>query len=203
MNIDLVSAKWANMLDSTQQDFIQAYVVTHSVKAASEMVGIESKIGRRYLASPTIQAAIKLTQKQIRDDAKVSPDEVITDLRLMRDMALGRVPVPETKWVDGEPVTRYVRQFNPGAANKAIENLGRVVAMFTDKKEVSVPATDNQLKKRLEDLLGVSLDVTDAEYTEVKDEVPELPAELAEVFDDKETAELTEILAKACDENGV
>jgi len=126
------------------------------------------------------------------------------DLRLMRDMALGRIPVPETKWVDGEPLTRYVRQFNPNAANKAIENLGRVVALFTDKKEISVPATDNQLRKRLEDLLGTSLDVEDAEFSEIEDpSLPELPEELAAMFDEHVEDDLADALSRACDEQKV
>lgn len=207
MDLSQIEARWSSLLSADQQEFVQAYIVTQSVKAASEMIGIAPHLGRRYLASPTIQAAIKLTQKSLREGVHVTPEEVVTDLRMMRDMAMGRIPVPETKWVDGEPVTKYVRQFNSNAANKAIENLGRVVGMFTDKKEITVPATDNQLKKRLEELLGTSLDVHDAEYTEIPPEtsleLPEIPDGMAEKFEAMADDELTSLLAAACDENNV
>lgn len=208
MDLAQVEARWSSLLTVDQQEFVSAYLVTQSVKAASEMIGIEPRLGRRYLASPTIQTAIKFSQKSLREGVHVSPEEVISDLRLMRDMALGRIPVPETKWVDGEPITRYVRQFNAPAANKAMENLGRVVGMFTDKKEISIPATDNQLKKRLEELLGTSLDVHDAEYTEIPDEATDLskeqlPENLAEKFEALAEDDLTNLLAQACDEQKV
>lgn len=214
MDLAQIEARWSSLLTVDQQEFVSAYLVTQSVKSASEMIGIKPHIGRRYLASPTIKAAIKFSQKSLREGVHVTPDEVISDLRLIRDMALGRIPVPETRWVDGEPITRYVKQYNAPAANKAVENLGRVVGMFTDKKEITVPATDNQLKKRLEELLGTSLDVQDADFEEIPssglDEPdPTLPSEtdmpagMAEKFESLADDELTAILAQACDEQKV
>jgi hypothetical protein len=213
MDLAQIEARWNTILTADQQEFVQAYLVTQSVKAASEMIGIKPQLGRRYLASPTIQTAIKFSQKSLREGVHVTPEEVVADLRMMRDMAMGRIPVPETKWVDGEPLTRYVRQFNSNAANKAIENLGRVVGMFTDKKEIHVPATDNQLKRRLEELLGTSLDVHDAEFEEIPGDSPttpqnsledlEIPPDLADKFTSLEEDELTTLLAQACDEHKI
>lgn len=214
MDLAQIEARWSSLLTVDQQEFVSAYLVTQSVKSASEMIGIKPTLGRRYLASPTVKAAIKFSQKSLREGVHVTPEEVISDLRLMRDMALGRVPVPETKWIDGEPLTRYVKQYNAPAANKAVENLGRVVGMFTDKKEITVPATDNQLKKRLEELLGTSLDVQDADYEEVVDADPTdtihglpheagLPEGLSEKLEQLADDELTSLLAQACDEGGV
>lgn len=162
MDMIKLEAQWNVLLSTEQIDFVQAYLVTRSVAAAAEMMSISRVRADKYLASPTVQSAIKIAQKQLRADFQVTPEEVIADLRLLRDMSLGRIPVPETKWLDGQPVTRYVRQFNATAANKAMENMGRVVGLFTDRKEIVVPATDNQLRKRLEDLLGVSLEIEDA-----------------------------------------
>lgn len=204
MDLAKVAERWDHLLSVEQQEFVQAYVVTRSVGAAAEMLSISRSRAKKLLDSPTIQAAIKFTEKGLREGVHVTPEEVISDLRMMRDMALGRIPVPETKWVDGIPITQYVRQYNAGAANKAVENLGRVVGMFTDKKEISVPATDNQLKKRLEDLLGCSLDevvdgeiVTDQSQTH---ELPEPPADLVAELESIKDDELTQILAAACDE---
>ena len=204
MDLGQVAERWGHLLSAEQQDFVQAFVVTRSIGATAEMLDISRSRAKRLLDSPTIQAAIKFAERSLREGVHVTPEEVISDLRLMRDMALGRIPVPETKWVDGVPMTQYVRQYNAGAANKAVENLGRVVGMFTDKKEISMPATDNQLKKRLEDLLGVSLDeaidgeiVTDESQTA---EIPAPPETLSEAFEACRDDELTELLAQACEE---
>ena len=167
------------------------------------MIGISADQGRKYLASPTIQAAIKLAQKNLRESAAVTPEEVVCDLRLIRDMALGRVPVPETKWVDGEPVTRYVRQYNAGAANKAVENLGRVVAMFTDKKEIQVPATDDQLRRRLESLLGIPIEGEAEEVVEAQLDALAPPEGLSAMLEGHADDELTALLVAACDEQGI
>jgi phage terminase small subunit len=229
MNLAAIESRWASLLSADQIEFCQAFLVTQSTKSAAEMVGLTPAQGQRYIKSPTIQAAIKMGQKQLREGCDVTPEEVLSDLRLMRDMALGRIPVPETKWVDGEPVTRYVKQYNANAANKAVENLGRVVGMFTDRKEISMVQTDEQLKSRLEDLLGVSLDITDAEYAPVGDiqaqlddltdtqatlppketppsspsEEPRAASELTAAFESFEEDELTLLLAQACDEHKV
>jgi hypothetical protein len=72
---------------------------------------------------------------------------------------------------DPEPVTHYVYKFDSGAANKAVENLGRVVGMFTDKKEIKIPTSDAQLRRKLEDLLGIPLDgeIEEGEFSEICD----------------------------------
>lgn len=215
MDLSVIEQRWATLLSADQVDFVQAYLVTQSVASASEMVGIKRSQGRRYLLSPTIQAAIKLAQKSLRENIQVTPEEIIGDLRLLRDMALGRIAAPHTQWVDGEPVTKYVKQFNPNAANKAVENLGRVIGSFTDKKEISMPATDSALKSRLEDLLGVKLDALDAEYhhidasqvdpshnTHKTNALPEPPETISELFEELADNELADLLAKACDEQG-
>jgi hypothetical protein len=193
---------WGRLLSADQQEFVQAFLVTRSAGGAADMVGIGRSTALRYLNSPTIQASIRIAQKQLREECVVTPTEVINDLRLIRDMALGRIPVAQTKWVDGEPITRFVRQFDAPAANKAVENLGRVVGMFTDRKEISLPASDTQLKRRLEELLGVSLEIEDAQYSEVESVVaappPEPPTakseELNATYEQAEDDELRTIL---------
>lgn len=164
MDLEKVKDSWHLLLNDHQREFVEAMIVTQKASAAAAMVDISASTASKWLAAPKIQVAIKFRQRQLREDVAIQPSEVITDLRLLRDMALGRIPVPETKWVDGEPKTRYVTQYNAAAAHKAVESLGRVAGMFVDVKEIKIPATDNQLKKRLEELLGTSIE---GDFTEV------------------------------------
>ena len=187
MDLMELNDRWSKLLSADQQDFVQAFLVTQTVAAAAKMANIRYSQAKRYIASPTIQAAIKLGQKATRENAHVTAEEVVSDLRLMRDMALGRIPIPETKWVDGEPITKYVNQYNANAANKAVENLGRVVGMFTDKKEITMPASDTQLSKRLSELLGLNLEAADAEFTEVDDSPSEDITAALEAFESSPT----------------
>ena len=182
-------------------------VVTQKVSPAAKMVGIAYTTAASYLKSPKIQAAIQLRKRNLRDNMCIDPSEVITDMRMLRDMAMGRIPVPETKWVEGQPVTHYVTQYNPQAAHKAVENLGKIAGMYVERKEIVVPATDTQLTRRLEELLGVSLDgeFSEVDVTEVVDSAPEvvdqLPAATVnEVFDKIAELHLNDVLSAACEE---
>jgi len=211
MDTQKISQRWEFLLSEKQRDFIQAYMVTQSAAAACEMLEIPRSAGSRFLASPRVITALKLAQKQTRELAVVTPEEVITDLRLIRDQSLGRIPIPETKWIDGQPVTKYVRQYNSGAASKAVENLGRVVGMFTDKKEIVIPATDKQLEKRLSELLGadvsLSANTVDGEYSEVPKDAeidtaePESDTQvLSEAFEALSDKEITGLMLEVAEE---
>ena len=206
-DLDKIQDRWDALLTPTQIEFVEAMVVTHKAHPAAKMVGIAPNTAYAYLKSPKIRAAIQLRKRNLRDTMAIDPAEVITDMRTLRDMAMGRIPVPETKWVDGTPITAYVTQYNPQAAHKAVENLGKIAGMYVERKEIIVPATDTQLTRRLEELLGVSLEgeFEEVDVTPVVDDVAAieeaLPAEtINEVFDKVAELHLNDILSAACDE---
>ena len=202
LNLEQVEDNWDLLLSPDQQEFVAAMLITQSVRAASEMADIPYSHGLQLAKAPKIQAAMAMRAKKARTSAVVTPEDVIMDLKLVRDIALGRIPSPETKWADGVAVTTYVRQTNLPAANKAIENMGRVVGMFTDKKEISLPVSDSQLKRRLEDLLGMELEsIEDAEFTEVEDQADSLT--INEEYDRREDLHLNDLLVQSCDEEDV
>ena len=207
LDLDKIQDRWDALLTPTQIEFVDAMVVTQKLAPAAKMVGIAYGTATKYLKSPKIQAAIQLRKRSLREDLCIDPAEVITDMRILRDMSMGRIPVPETKWVDGVPVTHYVTQFNPQAAHKAVENLGRIAGMYVERREITIPATDTQLTRRLEELLGVSLD---GEFEEVATEplvesdgvsIPEISsAAVNAVFDEIADMHLNDVLSAACDE---
>jgi len=203
-DLDKIQDRWDALLTPSQIEFVEAMVVTQKSGQAAQMVGINTSTAYAYLKSPKIQAAIQLRRRNLRDTMCIDPSEVITDMRILRDMAMGRIPVPETKWVEGEPITKYVTQYNPQAAHKAVENLGKIAGMYVERKEIVVPATDTQLTRRLEELLGVSLE---GEFTEVDvtplvvgDTQPLDAATVNAVFDKVAEMHLNDILSAACDE---
>jgi len=90
-----------------------------------------------------------LTPEALAERAKrneITQDEVINDLRELRDICMGRKTITVTEVIKNaqagtaEPVEVNVSAFEPTAANKALELLGKHIGMFKDKVEVSGPA---------------------------------------------------------------
>jgi len=177
MNFPIDYQSWRKLLTEDEQDFVQAMVVMKSPNAAAEMCGLDPKRARSLLKSAKVKTGIDLAKRELRNETNFSPADVAEDLMVIRDMALGRIPIAKTI-IDKETGTAntvYVRETNLPSASKAVENLGRMLGVFTDKKEIVVPASDNQILKKIEDILGVTVDgtsedVTDAEITPVIEE---------------------------------
>jgi len=159
MTFELTYDNWRNILDEEDQAFVQAMVVMKTPAAAADMCGIPVQKARKLAKSARIATGIDLAKRQLRQDTHFTAADVAEDLMVIRDMALGRIPIAQTTFdKEGTPSTHYVRQTNLQAASKAVENLGRMLGVFTDKKEISIPASDAQILKKIEDILGVTVD---------------------------------------------
>ena len=112
--------------------------------------------------SPSVSAAKLLKREDVQraiDEEKarraerigITQDEVVEDLRELRDQCMARKPVEIEKVVEGAPVTVNVRMFNAQGAKGAIELLGKHLGMFTDKIEHSGAVDIRQL---IEDVAG-------------------------------------------------
>lgn len=172
MNFPVQYDDWKVLLTDDEQSFVQAMLVMKSPSAAADMCGIPLQTAKKYLKKPRITAGLDLARRQLRNETNFTPADVAEDLMLIRDMALGRVPVART-CVDkesGRTWTTYIRETNLPAAQKAVENLGRMLGVFTDKKEISMPASDNQILKKIESILGVTVDGEAEDVTDVIDQ---------------------------------
>jgi len=94
--------------------------------------------GSDLLSKPDIRAAIEERAEEARAKLKVTQEEVIADLKELRDMCMGRRKVKRTvfkKNEDGtsEAVEVETTMQEPHAAKGALELIGKHLAMFTDK----------------------------------------------------------------------
>ena len=221
--LEVVQERWDLLLTPSQVEFVNAWITTGRVAPVARQLKVPDSTVRNYLKSAVVMAAVKLRQKALRDDVIISPSEVITDQRILRDMAMGRIPTPVTKWSEGVPTTHYLYQYNAPAAQKAVESLGKIAGMYVERKEITIPASDSQIERRLEQLLGVSLDgeftevVPDEEVKKIDAEAPpEIPEdgvagvaeesaplsadEIDAVFEEIVDLDLNEALMAACDQ---
>ncbi|MDO9859038.1 terminase small subunit, partial [Glaesserella parasuis] len=137
-------------LTDKQQRFVEEYLIDLNATQAAIRAGYSEKtarsIGQRLLTFVDIQEAIQEAQNKRAERVNVTQDDVLKGLLEIISMSTGKQKITETELskVDGSIVPMDVEKvcFEPHAANKALELLGKHLGMFKDKVEVSADVTN-------------------------------------------------------------
>lgn len=150
-------------LRDKQKRFIAEYLVDLNATQAAIRAGYSKdtakEIGYENLTKPHIQEAIAEAQNKRIARTQITQDEVIRRLIENVDISMGKkatvITIP-SKSENGEVMGNDVAQFvyEPSAANKALELLGKHLGIFKDG--VDITSGGKPLQPTIIELVGVS-----------------------------------------------
>nr|DAK68740.1 MAG TPA: Terminase small subunit [Caudoviricetes sp.] len=150
-------------LRERQKRFIAEYLVDLNATQAAIRAGYSKdtakEIGYENLTKPHIQEAIAEAQNKRIARTQITQDEVIRRLIENVDISMGKkatvITIP-SKSENGEVMGNDVAQFvyEPSAANKALELLGKHLGIFKDG--VDITSGGKPLQPTIIELVGVS-----------------------------------------------
>ncbi len=141
-------------LTPKQELFVAAYVAEPNATKAAKTAGYSEKTaysqGQRLLKKVEVQQAVAEGQSALAERAEITKDWLIEKSRNVFELAMGL----NTDALDryGKPTGEQRRQLS--AANKAIENIGKLTGHWIDRKDVTMHQIDQMSLEELEDDLA-------------------------------------------------
>ena len=126
-------------LTPRQNNFVNEYLIDLNATQAYIRAGYSGKgagvSANNLLSNPKIKSVLKVALNKREEKTEITSAQVLTDLREIADVCLGRKASTTTKtWVDddGQPQCEEmtITRFNPGAGIKALETIGKHLGMF-------------------------------------------------------------------------
>lgn len=97
---------------------------------AAQLIGLDESVGYRIIRKPAVALVMREAGFRAAARAELTAEEVINDLRELRDACLGRIPVKKTRIKDGEAYEVETFIFDAMGAARALEKLGDYLQLW-------------------------------------------------------------------------
>ena len=125
-------------LTSRQAKFVLEYLIDLNATAAAKRAGYAPAYADRQahqlLENTRVAAALAAKQAERAERTEETADGVLRDLRAVADRCMQGVEVCDS---EGRKTGEW--RFNASGANRALELIGKHLAMFIERKEVEFP----------------------------------------------------------------
>ncbi|MDR1979552.1 MAG: terminase small subunit [Synergistaceae bacterium] len=126
-----------------RQRFVEEYLIDLNATQAAIRAGYSSKTakanGQRLLTFDDVKNAVDAALQERKKKTEITAEYVLSNLKEVVERCLQRAPVTDMK---GRQIQdedgRDVWEFNAPGANKALELLGKHLALFTEKTQVDM-----------------------------------------------------------------
>ena len=139
-------------LTPKQARFVEEYLLDLNATQAAIRAGYSAKTaevqGSRLLGNAKIAAAVKKAQEARSERTRIDQDWVIERLVGVYEASMGARPVC------GKNGEEKGFTFNPTAANRALELIGKHKGMFVDRKLIGLRRIEDMTEDELVALLG-------------------------------------------------
>jgi phage terminase small subunit len=144
-------------LNDRQEAFALAYALSGNATEAALKVGYSAQTaysqGCRLLKHVEVRAKIDQQRGEIADQAIVTVQWVLARLVAVYEKSFQGAPKVLSNGrlafdADGNPIMEW----SPGGANKALELIGKHLAMFTDRADVHVTVSRDLIEQSIADL---------------------------------------------------
>lgn len=136
-----------------QEAFVREYLIDLNATAAYKRAGYRARgnaaevEAHRLLRNPKIAELVQEAMDERAERTEITADYVLSGIKEIAERCLQRAPVMEGRGEDRAQMVdeegRHVWTFDSSGANKAFENLGKHLKLFTDKVETSGSVTVN------------------------------------------------------------
>lgn len=131
-------------LTQAQRDFVEAFLgpakldpsVAYRMAYPGTSLRMAKEHGHRTASLPAVAELIAKRKAEMHAQEGITQEEWLRDCLELRDMCMGRKPMPMATFYEGELVTGKAHRLDPGGAKSALELLGRHLGAFNDKLKV-------------------------------------------------------------------
>ncbi len=147
-----------NNLTPQQELFCQEYIVDYNGTQAAKRAGYAEKTASvqasRLLRNDKVLSRVRVIQKERLEKLALTQESVLLNLLEVYDRCMQNHPVKEWDYEKGEYTEKGNYEFDSKGALRALELLGKHLAMFAQKVEHSgsVETGNNELASILEQL---------------------------------------------------